>query len=343
MGRRVLLLSLILVLLAAGVGLGLLYSRTAEPFKGYAVEEQFVEIAAGSTPAAIGRLLVEAGVVRDNLTFRAALWRTGLSRTLKAGEYRFDGPMTAVAVIEKISRGEVYVRRLTFPEGLTIREMAALFEAEGFGSARSFVEAASDATLVAALDPAASDLEGYLFPETYSLPRQTSASRLVRLMVERFRAVFTPQLRQEAEARGLTVRQVVTLASLVEKETARPMERPLVAAVYLNRLKIGMGLQYDPRDLRAPARRPVQGTSRGRPRLRLALQHLPSRGACRRGRSQRRALRLKRRSGPRGGLRVFREQERRHPPSPGPSPSTTQTSSSSDSVFREQASSRPGQ
>jgi UPF0755 protein len=96
------------------------------------------------------------------------------------------------------------------------------------------------------LDPQAHDLEGYLFPDTYSVPRQTDAPRLVHAMTERFVHVLTPEIRAAAAGRGLTVRQLVTLASIVEKETARPDERPLVAAVYANRLAVGMGLQCDP-------------------------------------------------------------------------------------------------
>jgi UPF0755 protein len=223
-----------------------LHSRATQPFKGYAGAEQFVEIARGSGTRVIGQRLVDAGVVRDPAAFRAALWLTGLARQLQAGEYRFDRPMTPVAIVEKLARGEIYERLLTFPESLTIPEMAAIFEQEGFGSAASFVEAARDGSVVAHLDPLARDLEGYLFPETYALPRQTTAARLVRLMVKRFEEVLTPDLRREATARGLTIRQAVTLASLVEKETARPEERPIVAAVYLNRLKRGMALQCDP-------------------------------------------------------------------------------------------------
>ena len=135
---------------------------------------------------------------------------------------------------------------MTFPEGLSIHEMGKLFESRGFGAAASFEAAARNAKLVAALDPEAPDLEGYLYPETYPLPRRANAELLVRSMVARFEQVFGPDLRQAAAGRGLTVRQAVTLASLVEKETARPEERPTVAAVYLNRLKIGMGLQCDP-------------------------------------------------------------------------------------------------
>jgi UPF0755 protein len=124
--------------------------------------------------------------------------------------------------------------------------MAEVFESHGFGPAKTFISAAADASLVHALDPDAKDLEGYLFPDTYSLPRGSDAIHVVRAMVDRFQHVATAELRQAAAARGFTVRQLVTLASIVEKETAKPDERPLVAAVYANRLKMGMGLQCDP-------------------------------------------------------------------------------------------------
>ena len=149
-------------------------------------------------------------------------------------------------MIAKIARGDVYLRPITFPEGLSIVEMARLFETRGFGAAAAFEAAAQNTRLVADLDPQARDLEGYLFPETYPLPRRTDANTLVRTMVSRFEQVFGADERAATAARGLSVREVVTLASLVEKETAKPEERPTVAAVYLNRLKIGMGLQCDP-------------------------------------------------------------------------------------------------
>jgi UPF0755 protein len=243
--RTLAFLVLLALLAAAGVGVTL-YKRTSEPFRGYAGAEQFVLIEPGSSTRAIGERLIATGVVRDDVTFRAALWRTGLARTLQAGEYRFDRAMTPTEVVEKIGRGDVYHRRITFPEGLTIQEMARLFEQRGLGKAASLVEAARDAAPMLDMDPGAPDLEGYLFPETYSLPAETSASRLVHLMVARFKQLFTVEMQQAAEAQGLTVRQAVTLASLVEKETALASERPIVAAVYANRLKIGMGLQCDP-------------------------------------------------------------------------------------------------
>lgn len=239
------LVVLLLLVIAACAAAVFFYQRTEQPFKGYTADEQFVELPPGANTRAIGAKLVEAGVVCDTLTFRLALWRSGVSRQLKAGEYRFDRPASALDVVRKIARGEVYLRQITFPEGLTIDDMAALFEAHGFGTAASFRAAAADRSLVADLDPQARDLEGYLFPETYALPRRDSAGDLVRMMVHRFRQVFEP-LRDGATAEGLSVRQVVTLASIVEKETGKPDERPLVAAVYANRLRIGMGLQCDP-------------------------------------------------------------------------------------------------
>jgi UPF0755 protein len=224
----------------------IIWTRITEPYKGYAAPEQFVTIQPGANAGEIRRGLVQAGLVRDEFTARAALAWTRSANRLKAGEYRFDRPMSAIEVIERLARGEVYTIRITFPEGLTIAEMAAVFEERGLGPAGDFARAASDPAPIRDIDPAAADLEGYLFPETYTIPRSTPAAQLVASMVERFRASFPEELQRRAREQGLTVREVVTLASLVEKETARADERPLVSAVYRNRLRIGMGMQADP-------------------------------------------------------------------------------------------------
>ncbi len=243
-GRLALLL--VLVVVAAGAAGWWTYSRVAAPYRGASAPETFVDIPAGIGPAGIGARLVQAGVVQDAWTFRAAVLVSGRARELKAGEYRFDAPMTALDVVGKIARGDVYKRMLTFREGLTITEMAEVFEERGFGTAADFNKAAQDASLIRDLDPAARDLEGYLFPETYALPRNTPASEVVAQMVAGFKKAFDDELRASAAADGLTVRQAVTLASLVEKETASGDERPVVAAVYRNRMKIRMGMQADP-------------------------------------------------------------------------------------------------
>ena len=222
------------------------YWLVQRPFKGYTEEETFVEIVPGSSPQAMARALTEAGVVANPLAFRLAVWLRGAGRRLQAGEYRFDGPMTPGEVVDKIARGDVFLRPVTFREGLTIRQMAAVFEERGLGLQRDFIAAAGNGALVREIDPDANDLEGYLFPDTYTLPRRTTAEQLVARMVARFDKALTPDIRAAAAARGLSIRNLVTLASLVEKETAKPDERPLVAAVYSNRIRIGMGLQCDP-------------------------------------------------------------------------------------------------
>jgi UPF0755 protein len=236
----------VVMVVACGAAAALLYQRVSQPYRGYQGSEQFVHIPQGAGSPGIRDRLVASGVIRDATTFRIALWMSGEGRRLKAGEYRFDREMTPFEVIDKLARGDVYVVNVTFREGLTVAEMSKIFESHGIGPASAFVNAAGNAALVRQLDPSAGDLEGYLFPETYALPRHVEAAALVRLMVSRFERVFTPELRQAAAARNLTVRQAVTLASIVEKETAKPEERPLVAAVYLNRLRSRMALQCDP-------------------------------------------------------------------------------------------------
>jgi UPF0755 protein len=244
--KRLIGWGLLLIVVVALAGGGWLYMNLERSFKGYEGAEQFVEIPPGTGSASMGRRLAEAGVVRSGDVFRIAVWLRGSGRRLQAGEYRFDRPMTAAEVVDKIARGDVYVRTITFREGLTVREMAALFESAGFGTAAEFMAASRNAALIRGLDPEARDLEGYLFPDTYTLPRTTTAAQLVERMVARFQKTMTPELQAQAAARDLSVRELVTLASLVEKETGKPEERTIVAGVYTNRLRIGMGLQCDP-------------------------------------------------------------------------------------------------
>ena len=244
-GVSLLVVALLIGLLVGAVAV-VLYRRASEPFRAYSETEQLVSVPSGLGTQAIGRRLVQSGVVRDELTFRVALWRSGQAHRLQAGDYRFDRPLSAVEVVEKIVNGDVDVQTITFREGLTIAEMASVFAESGFGDAAAFSKAARDVSRIRHLDPAAGDLEGYLFPDTYAVPRRTDAATLVGLMVDRFARVVTDDVRSAAENAGLTVRQLVTLASMVEKETSRADERAVVAAVYLNRLRAGMGMQCDP-------------------------------------------------------------------------------------------------
>jgi len=243
--KRLFLAFLILAMTAAGAAWWF-YLRLTTPFQGYETNEVFVDIPAGTSEGDIARRLADAGVVRDAWTFRIAARHAGADRKLQAGEYRFSGPATPADVVARIARGDAYTRGVTFPEGLTIREMASIFERSGLGAADGFVAATANTSLAGSFDPDATTLEGYLFPSTYAVARGGGAEGVVSAMVEQFKIVFDAAHRAAADAQGLTIREAVTLASLVEKETAQPEERPLVAAVYLNRLRVHMPLQCDP-------------------------------------------------------------------------------------------------
>jgi UPF0755 protein len=229
----VLLVFFLALLLAAGAAAWLFLA----PFG--PETETFVEIAPGSSTARIGQQLEAAGVVRSRFAFDLLRWvKPG---ALKAGEYRFDHPAPLGEVYRRIVRGDVFTKAVTIPEGASIFEIAARLEQAGFGVRQGFLDAAvTQAGLVADLDPKARSLEGYLFPDTYYLARKATPAQIVNLMVRRFRTVAAQLGLKE------NVHTVVTLASLVERETAVDAERPLVASVFFNRLGKKMPLMTDP-------------------------------------------------------------------------------------------------
>jgi UPF0755 protein len=201
--------------------------------------ETFVIVAPGSPAVAIARRLEAAGVVRTRYAFD--LVRAYHHGTLLAGTYRFDHPLAPIDVYWIIAHGEVYTKTITVPEGANIFDIAARVEQAGLGTRQAFLAAAvQQTTLIADLDPTATSLEGYLFPDTYRFSPTMSAAQIAAAMVKRFR--------QAATQLGLTqnVHQVVTIASLVERETAVDSERPLVASVFENRLEKKMPLRTDP-------------------------------------------------------------------------------------------------
>ena len=243
--KRVAVVLLLLALLAAG-GAWWIRTRLTTPHRGFTESEVFVDLPPGTGVSAMAARLAEAGVVADSWTFRLAARLSGAERRLQAGEYRFAEAATPFEVVDRLADGDVFSRPVTFREGLTIREMADVFERQGLGTAQAFVRAAAAGDHAQSFDPEARTLEGYLFPDTYPLARRVDPDGLVRLMVAGFVRAFDGEARAKAAALNLSVREVVTLASLVEKETAVPAERPLVAAVYRNRLRQNMPLQCDP-------------------------------------------------------------------------------------------------
>jgi UPF0755 protein len=163
---------------------------------------------------------------------------------LQAGEYQFTAPASAWNVYDKIARGQVFFYEVTIPEGHNIFEIAKDLDALKFIKGSDFLKIARSPALIRDLAPNAPSLEGYLFPSTYRLTRHTSAAQLARLMVDQFRRHWQ-QLQASAKP-GMSVNEIVTLASLIEKESGVPEERPKVASVYVNRLRGGIALDCDP-------------------------------------------------------------------------------------------------
>jgi UPF0755 protein len=241
-------LALLLALSAVGAAAAAYraHALALEPYRGYEEEEVFFTVERGATGARIGTSLEERGIVRDRRVFLLALrFRSG-GRALQAGEYRFADPLSTFDVLEKLLSGDTFTFAVTIPEGLTLVETSDLLAAKGLAEASAIRGAFERGSLIADLDPEASTLEGYLFPTTYRFPRRVAPEELAGALVSQFRRIFDQKKRAEAAMLGLTLRQAVTLASVIEKETGLPEERLLIASVFWNRLRIGMPLQSDP-------------------------------------------------------------------------------------------------
>jgi UPF0755 protein len=202
--------------------------------------QNFVLLRPGFSSRHIARELKSAGVIRSADAF--VLWHAFHRRpSLKAGEYLFDHGASAIAVHNRLARGDIYVHTVVIPEGFNMFEIAKAIEDAGLGPAQDFLKVATtDTALISDLAPQATSLEGYLFPNTYEFTRTQSMRDLAAEMVKQFRQVATEI--------GLTqdIQRTVTLASIIEKETAVAEERPQVASVYANRLATGIALQADP-------------------------------------------------------------------------------------------------
>ena len=208
--------------------------------------ERRVEVASGASGRAILAQLEREGVIHDARLARLWLLAQG-DPPLQAGEYLFRAPLTTPQALGKLIRGDVAAHPVTLVEGLTLEETAAHLAREGFGELEALLAAMRDPASIADLDAEAPDLEGYLFPDSYSFPRGTGERQVVLALVRNFRKRWRekvePLLPKDG---GRTPRELVTLASIVEKEARLAEERPLIAAVYSNRLEQGMGLYADP-------------------------------------------------------------------------------------------------
>lgn len=240
LGRALLIALLVIVFFIALTG-GIGWYWYFGPYRGFGAET-FVDIDHGMSSQEISRVLAAHGVVRSRWAFLAV--RTIHPRaTLQAGEYRFGSAETPWQVFEKIRRGDIFYEDFTVPEGSSIFDIASLLEQSDTVEADAFLKAAADPAGIHDLDPLAPDLEGYLFPSTYRVTHHTTAEQLCHMMTAEFRKQWTAL---GGDKRLADTHKIVTLASLVEKETAIAAERPVIAAVFTNRLRAGMPLQCDP-------------------------------------------------------------------------------------------------
>lgn len=236
---------LVVLILLGALLYGAWFMETQWPVRKAGDPPQPLLVEPGMGVRDIGRQLHLMGLVRHPEVFRALVLSKGAAGRLRAGEYELAGSMSLSDIVDKLVKGDVVRRTVTFPEGTNLADMARIAATKGI-PVEDFRKAARNVALIQDLDPKAEDLEGYLFPDTYDLPKTADpAGRLVGQMVKRFRAVIAPVL-PKVQASGKTLREVMTLASIVELETARGEERPRVASVFLNRLKRRMPLQTDP-------------------------------------------------------------------------------------------------
>jgi UPF0755 protein len=229
----------LLVLAVAGAGAWLVTTPPTPP------DGATLVVREGDALASVATRLEHAGVVRSAFLFRVVARLTGRDRSLQPGDYDFPTALRMTEVLDRLASGGAHAE-LTIPEGLTVREVAALLARGGYGDAERFLCLADDPEFLLAAGVPGPQLEGYLFPDTYRFTTVMSPGEILAIMVRRFQERFDADRWRRAAARGLSVNDVVTMASIVEKESALATERPVVAGVFYNRLRLGMPLQSDP-------------------------------------------------------------------------------------------------
>jgi len=209
-------------------------------------EPTIVEVKAGSSFTRVANRLESAGIVSDAVRFTwLARWR-GATAQIHAGEYLFEGAARPDEVLTRLVAGDIRRFQVTIPEGFNLREIAARLAATGIGTTEDFLSICYDPFFIKELAIEADSLEGYLFPETYTYTSSTTARQLLRAMVDQLNRHLAPAMLKRAEALGMNRHQLLTLASIIQKEAGNVMEMPLISAVFHNRLKRGIALQADP-------------------------------------------------------------------------------------------------
>jgi UPF0755 protein len=240
----ILLILFFLFIAAAGVYLNIVTYAQKPPDT--EVVEQAIVVESGQGFKATSGLLHQKGIILYPFKFRLYARIKGYDKRIKAGEYMLSSAMTPQKILETMVDGKVRLHRLTIPEGYNLGQIARAVETAGFAFGADFLKAAADPDFVRAKGIDAQTFEGYLFPDTYYFPKGVTPENIISMMVKRFWSVFKPEWKERAKALGLTIHQVITLASIIEKETAVADERPVISSVFHNRLKRNMRLESDP-------------------------------------------------------------------------------------------------
>jgi UPF0755 protein len=248
--RRLLIaIAVILIIVSIAIGgFSLWLYRDLHASVAHSKANDYIEIPRGSSPEGIANKLLAEGVIHRTWPLLFYIKLTGSAKLIKAGDYRFPSPISALGVLKKLEEGEQRLSRFTVIEGWTRWDIAESLAHVPELQLRDKDQALSlmdDTTAIHDLDPAATNLEGYLFPATYSFPEETKPAAMVTGMVKRFRQGWTPERAERARALGMTPRQIVIIASLIESEAKLKEDRPLVASVIYNRLKKHVALGID--------------------------------------------------------------------------------------------------
>ena len=221
------------------------FDYAAQP-TGNDISEKVITVLPGQHFKMIASQLEAAGIIRDSLRLKLFARFRGYDKRIKAGEYRLSSVLSPKQVLEIMVSGKVALYKVTIPEGYNLIQIAGIVSKMGLTEAPVFIRSANDPVIVNALGVEAGSLEGYLFPDTYHFPKGLPLDEIMGTMVNRFREMFSTEWQERARQMDMSVHQVVTLASIIEKETGAAFERPLIASVFHNRLAKGMRLSSDP-------------------------------------------------------------------------------------------------
>lgn len=244
-----LLIAVAILILLGAFGLRMALAEAVKPLDPQDTAIKVVTIPLGSGASSISQILEDSGIIKDSRAFRIVSKITGNDSKYKAGTYSLSPSMNAYQIMEKIKTGISAGNMVTIPEGYTIRQTARLLADKGIVDEAEFLQEAETGTFnqsfVEDLPAGPDRMEGFLFPETYDIPINASAHDVIQIMLNHFEKIFTPEYQVRSAEMGYSMREIMIIASMVERESVASEDRPLVASVVYNRFEAGMPLQFD--------------------------------------------------------------------------------------------------